>query len=652
MKCVSCGYELPENAKFCPRCGVKNDIDAVFSCSGGNAMGLDGDIPRRKFSKKLIVGVVVVLAIGIVSAAGIFLGRNHKYVAYLKNSSVNQADLGYPKKATVEYSGDYGEKDNNPDEYVKVKYSKDGKYIFYPTEVIREDDTFYPEYCLNMQKVGKEEDPIKLDNSVWQYHVLEQNKVVYIKSGNNTLYINDKKGHKEKIASHVESYQIDKDEKNIVWIEFEDGSYAIYQQDLALKKEKKELAANVSFYDISENLKQIAVVEEDTLYVIKNFGDKKKISSNVSGIISNSEKTGSVCYCKVPDRALTGVDIVEDDCLESDVTIKEPEYDNFIVQRAEKNEYTGRYERVEAFDQDAYNQAWEQYEAKENRDKMREDLKELEFGAYVKELYCFRDGKEELVEEFCAEQVYDYGTEAKKNGIFAFNRYRMEEVPQIKMSEIESFSDLADLYYENLKKVKETCIYTEKKVITLAENLEYAVALEPEKKVGYGLKAETSEEEETRTYTLMSFQTGESADGSCRIVAEDVDSIQMLTEGKIYYLTDVNESEGELYCNEDYVDSDVFVGSLKEVKDGVAYAVDYDSNKGRATLKLYNGKEDRKIADDVYAYHVFDEKNVVVLVDYSLDRKEGDLKYYKGKDKLAEIDEDVTAIFGGTVFYY
>ena len=150
----------------------------------------------------------------------------------------------------------------------------------------------------------------------------------------------------------------------------------------------------------------------------------------------------------------------------------------------------------------------------------------------------------------------------------------------------------------------------------------------------------------------MSFQTGESADGSCRIVAEDVDSIQMLTEGKIYYLTDVNESEGELYCNEDYVDSDVFVGSLKEVKDGVAYAVDYDSNKGRATLKLYNGKEDRKIADDVYAYHVFDEKNVVVLVDYSLDRKEGDLKYYKGKDKLAEIDEDVTTIFGGTVFYY
>ena len=633
MKCASCGCELPKGAGFCFQCGAKQ--------------------PGYRFPKKLAIGAAAfLLAVGGACVVGALLMGNHKYVAYLKDGGVNQADLEHQRKKTVKYSGDYGEKDNNPDAYVKVEYSGDGKYIFYPTEVTRESDTVYPEYCLNMQKVGKEDDPIKLDNSVWRYHVLEQNKVLYIKSGNNTLYINDKKGNKEKIASHVEDYHIDKDEKNIVWIESEDGVYAIYQQDLALKREKKALATNVNFYDISENLKQIAVVEEDTLYVIKNFDDKKKIASNVSGIVSNSEQTGSICYIKVPDRVLTGADIVEDDCLESDANIQEPYYDSYIVQRAEKNEFTGRYERVESFDQDAYDQAWEQYEAKENRNEMREGLKELEFGAYMKELYCFRNGKEELVEEFYAERVYDYGTEAKKDGVFAFNRYRMEEVPQIKMSEIESFSDLADLYIQNLNNVKETCVYTEKKVITLAEKLEYAVALEPEKKIGYGLKAETSEEEVTRTYTLMSFQIGEGSDGSCKIVAEGMDSIQMLTEGKIYYLTDVNESAGELYCNEEHIDSDVFVGSLENVKDGAAYAVDYDSNKGRATLKLYNGKEDRTIADDVYAYHVFDEKNIAVLVDYSLDRKEGDLKYYSGKDKLLEIDENVTAIFGGTVFYY
>lgn len=57
------------------------------------------------------------------------------------------------------------------------------------------------------------------------------------------------------------------------------------------------------------------MVEEDTLYVIRNFDDKKKIASHVSGIVSNSEQTGSICYIKVPDRVLTGAEIVEDDCL-------------------------------------------------------------------------------------------------------------------------------------------------------------------------------------------------------------------------------------------------------------------------------------------------------------------------------------------------
>lgn len=187
MKCARCGCELPKGSGFCFQCGAKQ--------------------PGYRFPKKLAIGAAAfLLAVGGACVVGTLLMGNHKYVAYLKDGSVNQADLEHPRKKTVKYSGDYGEKDNNPDAYVKVEYSRDGKYIFYPTEVTRESDTVYPEYCLNMQKVGKEDDPIKLDNSVWRYHVLEQNKVLYIKSGNNTLYINDKKGNKEKIASHVEDY--------------------------------------------------------------------------------------------------------------------------------------------------------------------------------------------------------------------------------------------------------------------------------------------------------------------------------------------------------------------------------------------------------------------------------------------------------------
>lgn len=679
MKCARCGCELPKGAgfcfqcgakqpevqaqeeglpeyKFCPYCGVKNDEDAVFCSSCGKAMDMSKntvevsvqkkeDSPGKKFPKKLAIGAAAfLLAVGGACVVGTLLMGNHKYVAYLKDGSVNQADLEHDKKEAVKYSGDYGNEDSLFNAYVEVEYSRDGKYIFYPTEV-RYDGGAHPEFRLNMQRVGKEE-PVKLGSSVWRYSVLAQNKAVYIKSGNNTLYINDKKNHKEKIASNVMDYYIDEDEKNIVWIETDGEAYAMYQQDLALKKEKKTLAEDITVYEVSENLKQIVVMEVDTLYIIRDFGEKEKISSNVSRVIANSEETGSVYYSKLPEKAGNSSEIIEDDCAESDAKIKEPEYNSFITQKVEKNVYTGKYERIEGLDQEAYNQAWEQYEAKERRDEIRQRTHELELGSYVNELYRFQDGQEELIDGSYADLLYDYGTEGKKKGIFAFSHYKMEEVPKIKMSEIDSLSDLSDLYYENLRTAKETCIYTGEKVITLAEDFPYAVALDTEKKMGYGLK------EESGTYTLMSFSIGESSDGACKTVAEDVDSTLTLAQGKIYYLTDVYESAGELYCNEERIDSDVFVGSLMKVNDAVAYAVDYDSNKCQATLKLYNGKESTKIADDVHAYYAFDEKDIAVLADYNMDRQEGNLKYYSGRNELVEIDEDVTAIFGGTVLYY
>lgn len=625
MKCARCGCELPQDAGFCFQCGAKQ--------------------PGYRFPKKLAIGAAAfLLAVGGACVVGALLMGNHKYVAYLKDGSVNQADLEHDKKEAVKYSGDYGNEDSLFNAYVEVEYSRDGKYIFYPTEV-RYDGGAHPEFRLNMQRVGKEE-PVKLGSSVWRYSVLAQNKAVYIKSGNNTLYINDKKNHKEKIASNVMDYYIDEDEKNIVWIETDGEAYAMYQQDLALKKEKKTLAEDITVYEVSENLKQIVVMEVDTLYMIRDFGEKEKISSNVSRVIANSEETGSVYYSKLPEKAGNSSEIIEDDCAESDAKIKEPEYNSFITQKVEKNVYTGKYERIEGLDQEAYNQAWEQYEAKERRDEIRQRTHELELGSYVNELYRFQDGQEELIDGSYADLLYDYGTEGKKKGIFAFSHYKMEEVPKIKMSEIDSLSDLSDLYYENLRTAKETCIYTGEKVITLAEDFPYAVALDTEKKMGYGLK------EESGTYTLMSFSIGESSDGACKTVAEDVDSTLTLAQGKIYYLTDVYESAGELYCNEERIDSDVFVGSLMKVNDAVAYAVDYDSNKCQATLKLYNGKESTKIADDVHAYYAFDEKDIAVLADYNMDRQEGNLKYYSGRNELVEIDEDVTAIFGGTVLYY
>ena len=78
---------------------------------------------------------------------------------------------------------------------MRVTYSKDGKYICYPTDVKAEDGM--TEFDLNFQKVGKEGGAIEIDDSVTKYKLLDNNKIVYLKARNDTLYISDRKGRKK-----------------------------------------------------------------------------------------------------------------------------------------------------------------------------------------------------------------------------------------------------------------------------------------------------------------------------------------------------------------------------------------------------------------------------------------------------------------------
>ena len=97
MKCINCGCELPEGARFCgncgapqpehqqeeqqsgqqvqqrfcPHCGGANDADAVFCSICGKDMNGDGqpvveETMSKKVPKKLIVGAVGVVAAVVV----------------------------------------------------------------------------------------------------------------------------------------------------------------------------------------------------------------------------------------------------------------------------------------------------------------------------------------------------------------------------------------------------------------------------------------------------------------------------------------------------------------------------------------------------------------------------------------------------------
>lgn len=690
MKCINCGCELPEGARFCgncgtpqpehqqeeqqagqqvqqrfcPHCGGTNDADAIFCSICGKDMNGDGqpvleETTSKKVPKKLIVGVVGVVAAvvvigGVVKIVGGLGGsKSDSYITYVKDGYINQSDIEHYKKKPVEYQGRYGSTSDDGENYsAGVRYSKDGKYICYPTDVNYGDDGV--EFRLNMQKVGKTEEPVKIDSSVTSYTILDNNKILYKKAGNDTLYINDKKGNKEKIASDVEYFYLDSDQKNIVWSESNgDGTINVCQQDVALKKEKKTLAKDVDSFHTSSDLKYILVNEQDIIYMIENFGEKQKIASGVEDVSYDDLDNGGIYYTKSSEETLSAEDVVEDDCADSDATIEEPDREDYKVEKIEKNDWTGKYEKVESVDEDAYDAAYEKYYDKENRDEIRDALEDYEISTPVEKLYYVKDGKETQVDATVA-QMYYYTGDWK--GI-VYSRYNMDDVPKLKISEIDSASSIESDYYQMLSESAQTCVYTEKnKTVVLDENLATVWGVDADSKTGYGVKMQDSgSEDEDATYSLYSFSVDNNSDGKCKLISEDVAYYQeLIKDGDVYYLKDTDsDGNGDLYCNDKNIDSDVKSGTLYTVpdSDNVLYAVDYNSSNNSATLKMYDGKKDKIIADDVYSYLPIDEKHIALLIDYSMKSYRGDLQYYLGKEELKSIDEDVSFIFGGKEIY-
>ena len=261
-----------------------------------------------------------------------------------------------------------------------------------------------------------------------------------------------------------------------------------------------------------------------------------------------------------------------------------------------------------------------------------------------------KDGKEVEVAKKLSSDIY-----AQDNSdTVLFTRFKMEELPKIRASKLDEIYDVDQKYYEALQESAETCIYNGKEIVTLDADLkegmgEQRFLVDDEKNIGYTMKVERNKDGEIKESQLLSFKTGKKADGKCSVIAEDVDVMMGAKDGDIYYLTDMDEGMGDLYCNEELIDSDVMIGTLEFTKEQKypIYKTDYNTSKNLFTLKMFDGKNAKVIADDAFDYKVVDEKKIAVLVDYDDDDSTGTLKLYRGKDKLIELDDDVTCLFGG-----
>lgn len=81
-----------------------------------------------------------------------------------------------------------------------------------------------------------------------------------------------------------------------------------------------------------------------------------------------------------------------------------------------------------------------------------------------------------------------------------------------------------------------------------------------------------------------------------------------------------------MYINKNKIDYDVYCYSVEIYSelDKIFYFTDWNDEKDYGTLKVYDGKEAMKIADDVHSFSVTPDGRVLYLYDYSLN-------YYKGE---------------------
>lgn len=689
MKCINCGAELPNDAKFCFECGVRidsapadggqapesepvkneevqqqipvqqdmpecycpycgqpNSGDAVF-CSGCgrpiNANYQAVQNPERVQGKKknglpIVIGVVVAVAvIAVAAVVGVKLVKGEKggsaegYVTYVKDGSLYSLNGKKPEKGADEYGGSLGS--SVIERYGLVQISSDGKYLFYPSSV---SSDYSEGYRLNAVRFGKKNaESVKIDSDVRSYQVLDNKRLLFMDTGN-TLYLSDFTGNKEKVASDVSLYYLDTDKQNIVWVS-EAGEYSdIYYRPLSLKEEKEKLSSDVILMGSSDNLRRIYVKDEnDSLYVIKDFGDKEKIASDVSMVVYGSFNSDIVFYSKERTDKLTAASLIEDDMKATDDSMKEPQEEDYQKNSLEKN-YLGEYEKVTETDWDAYYAAWDEYDEKQERDEMRENMKEYVLEDYPYELYCYNGKDSSLVDE-------NYSTSlAVYDGGVVYTRYNTEDIEKVRLSDVGSLYEVEEKYREKKEDSLEVCLYENGKQVMLSENIDIC-KVDQEAGKAYGLEYD----KESTTGILYEFAIGARADGSLKKVADDVSRIEFAKNGKIYYMVDADGDEGELCSNGESIDTDVVSGSVYELDGVIYYQAEASSSGDDYTMKCYDGKKAKIIAEDVVCEKVLDANHIFLLTDYSWKNYRGDLRYYNGKDAKT-IEDDVTWIMNVT----
>lgn len=663
MMCKKCKTQFEGDIKFCPNCGGK--LKEIKS-SDGSKMEVSA-VVNKKFSKKWFViggSGLVLIAVAVLIVMFLMNGssksNSSNSILYIKDNELFYPSYSSEKAMQITsrlFDFENLTKKDVADSkiYIVRKFvstSKDGKIIFYPDKL--DTNSSYDSANIYYRFVNKpNEEAYKLDSDIRSYDInSDSDTVVYLKNNNNTLYIyNISNQQKEKIDSEVYDYIVSEDGNKVLYLGSDYGLY-IFEKG----KGKEKLDRDVEMLENTDyNFSTFYYLKDNTIYRKTAGSDKEKISDK-AGTILRVYNDGGMYYTKISENTTSYYDLVEDDLLESDSSIKEPEkpypperlmYDTLEEYQKAYAEYQKEYSEFE----DLRNK----YGDKEKRDNFRKNLSDKQFDNTISELYYY-DGKESKL----VDANFGYRTSISSEvPVLMYTTPKTDE--KIKFSDIyqrynSSFSSLSmnDVYTEIYKKYNQYNYFIATKDKNKAlqyENVFNAIISNLGNEVYF---AAADKENSSNDYKdLYKISISDDKIGEPELYDTDVylSTSQILENGKLFYFKDVRSlsgssryiSYGDLYTDKKIIDSDVGINTCTKYQDKLFYQKDFNKDSGNATLKMYKNGNTTKISDDANEYYILSDGTIVYIHDYSNRSYEGDF-YVCHDNNAVKLDTDVQAL--------
>ncbi len=702
MFCMNCGKEIPDDAKVCEYCGepvqddeevIGNEAEPVAepapseSASAG-PVPAPGPVPmpvqkapkpkKEKKQKKakepgekgksklpLILGIIAAALVLLAVVFGAFKfirmpGKSSKDkplpfpgVYFIQDNELWFNKFGRNKPLQV--ADDLFENDDLSNYSYSSSFgiSKDGKYIFFAQDYNGGDSN--PVYDLYYMKADGKGDAKRIAKSVKYYRILDDNRILYVDEDMD-LYISNLKDSTKvgKELASIYSFYLEENQKYVLW---RDSDNTLYCQQLDLKKDKIKLDRDVTGVPIyTANLKTIVYSKSDGIssdvYMIKNFGEKEKLLSNVDSFRAYmvNDKV-NIYYAKTKDDSSVSVmDFIDDDLAAEDKLLKEPDIKDYTTYTT-VNGWFGPTTREEV--DDAYYDAVEKYNEKLDRDYWRESLQNQTVGLSEGAIYYYVEGKEEQkVDSGIIDMKGTYQAE-NEVAVVLYGLVDIDNIEKAKLSEVledgYDYNEISTKVLEStqLKMAKgtkivdvslgEDAIYQESGMISESKGTIYIFARESEDADDWSQPGE-----------LYSVNISSGRLGQASLIDSDVMYTYGVFSDQLYYGVDYDEDDETVTLKVEgkEIDQDVAWISVSQTPfSGVfAYYTDYDNEKKQeGTLNIYKNGKSYKVADDVHSFHVYNDKYIAVITDYSSKKLSGDLGLYNGKD-CKTIATDVSLI--------